>query len=520
MMKPTHHGSRLIVIGAGITGLSTALAWKRSFPDAGHSVIVLEKNNIPGGCVTTFAREGYRFDTTQIIPDVSDLLEYFGVDIPLHRFDHHYARLFLADTASRSTTMIPVPSSHLAFEQSLVQRYPDEADNIAAFFSYCRQMHKELNFLKTEPRWHQLPSILYHCRKILANSNKTYAAFLDRFRFRNEEIREVLDIFSSFSGLSADRCAALLTACAMITTLNGSYRPGKGFIQFPLALKKRLLDLGGELKTQCEVTQILTSSGKVRGVALSDGQVLEADYVVSTVDTKWCYDVLLRDEHDTWQNHAYFEKLRNVRMSPSGFAIQLGLDEGVDLAKYGLDCGYCVLTTGRHAHARMFDAWEKDTLLRSETCFHMGIVSPSTITGGKPNLIIHVVPVPSAYWIQLRQQDYQRYLREKREVADFYIRKADEYLIPGLSSHIRLVDISTPATYKRYIGSPGGSQYDMMPVPSNFGKNRLPSRTPIEGLFIPKFSHGIWPAMQGGLQVVDMITGGKVMGGNASLSHA
>lgn len=81
------------------------------------------------------------------------------------------------------------------------------------------------------------------------------------------------------------------------------------------------------------------------------------------------------------------------------------------------------------------------------------------------------------------------------------------------------MDVSTPATYKRYIGSPTGSQYDMLPLPSNFGKNRLPTRTPVKGLFLPKFNHGIWPSLQAGLQVVDMISGGKIMNGNASLCN-
>jgi hypothetical protein len=89
-------------------------------------------------------------------------------------------------------------------------------------------------------------------------------------------------------------------------------------------------------------------------------------------------------------------------------------------------------------------------------------------------------------------------------------------MIPGLRDHIKLIDVSTPATYARFIGSPTGSNYDMLPVPGNFGKNRLKTRTPVKNLFHPKFSHGIWPSMQAGLQVVDMISGGKIMNGNAA----
>jgi hypothetical protein len=129
------------------------------------------------------------------------------------------------------------------------------------------------------------------------------------------------------------------------------------------------------------------------------------------------------------------------------------------------------------------------------------------------------MPAPTEIWKHLRKTDKEKYIKEKRRVADFFIQKAEEYMIPELRNHIHYVDVSTPATFQRFIGSPTGSQFDMMPVPSNFGKNRLKTRTPVKGLFIPKFSHGIWPCMQAGLQTIDMISGGKIMHGNASYSR-
>jgi phytoene dehydrogenase-like protein len=53
-------------------------------------------------------------------------------------------------------------------------------------------------------------------------------------------------------------------------------------------------------------------------------------------------------------------------------------------------------------------------------------------------------------------------------------------------------DISTPATFARYSGSHTGSIYDMASVPDNFGAHRLPVVTPVRGLLVPKFAHGIF----------------------------
>ncbi len=509
----------MIIIGAGLTGLSTALAWKKIHPQPESRVLVLERNPIPGGCVTTFARQGFKFDTTQIIPNVNDLLEFFDIDIPLKRFEGYYARHFMVDPTHKTVPIYNIPSSVAEFSQSLQEKYPEDAPAIKKFFDYCVAMYAELQWLKTEPRWHQLPSILIHCPKIIANSSKTYQQFLMKFGFKNKEVTRILDTFSSFSGLSGDRCAALLTACAMITTLNGSYRPEKGFIQFPVALKKKAEEFGVEFRFRTTVKQILVNGNKVLGVITEKGGELLAHHVVCTADTKVAYRDLLGYDILKKLSTRFHKKVHEAAMSPSGFSIHLGLDDDINLAALGFNCGYNVLTSGADALSQLFEGWDRDELIQSDNCFHIAAICPSLMTGGKNTLILHVVPVPANYWIRLKQENRMLYDQQKQTVAAFYINKIEQYMIPDLKKHILFTDISTPATYLHYLGTPTGSQYDMLPVPSNFGKNRLPTRTPVKGLFVPKFSHGIWPCMQAGLQVTDMITGGKIMKGNSSYSH-
>lgn len=507
---------KAIIIGAGITGLSTGIAWTKLFPAQEHPVLIIEKQPVVGGCVTTFARSGYRFDTVQIIPDVSEIFRFLGIEVELCKFDPCYARLFLADPSKKEARIFPVASDRNAFEDFLIRIFPDDAPAIRRFFDSCTAMHSELRYLKTEPRVWQLPGILYHCRRIIANSNKTYKRFLTGFGFKNREVFEILNMFSSFSGLSANRCAALLTACALITTLRGSYRPARGFIQFPILLKKVFEERGGKIMLNTTVNRILSREGQVTGVELADGTRLQADIVVSTADTKVTFGQMLGYDKLESLSPVYARKVQQVRMSPSAFTIHLGLDNDLDLKHLGYNCGYNVLTTGHQAHEALFDAWEREQLLMDDDCFHLAVISPSALIGGKPTLIIRVVPVAAKKWIDLRESDYESYVVEKQNVADFYIQKVEEYMIPDLRKHIVYTDIATPATYARYIGSPTGSNYDMMPVPENFGKNRLKTRTPLKNLFVPKFSHGIWPSLQAGLQVVDMVSGGKIMNGNSS----
>lgn len=510
---------KIIIIGAGISGLSTGMAFAMTYDLSENPALIIEKQKIPGGCVTTFARQGYRFDTVQIIPDVSNILKFFEIETELTGFGNTYARLLLVDKQSKKLKPIPIASDRESFEEYLTENYPDNGPQIHRFFDYCTKMHSELNYLKTQPGFFDIINILFRCRKILSNSGKTYKQFLDKFGFTNPEVLEILDTFSSFSGLSGNRCASLLTACAMVTTLKGSYRPVKGFISFPQLLRKKFEEKGGTVLTGTGVKRIITENNKVTGVELEDGRKIKATYVVSTADTRITFEKLLGMDVLQKAGKIYARKVKNAEMSPSAFAIHLGLDDSIDLKKYGLNCGYSVFTTGRATHEKIFDQWESGGQLMSEDEFHFGIISPSAITGGKQTLIFHVVPANSEKWIKLRETNYELYCEEKMCVADFYTDLVCRYLIHDLRSHILFTDVATPATYARYTGTPDGSNFDMMPVPVNFGKNRLSIKTPVKNLFQSRFSHGIWPSMQAGLQIVDMISGGKIMNGNTSLGE-
>lgn len=69
----------IVVIGAGLTGLSTAFNLKR----AGHDVLVLEKQNRVGGQIRTYTEDGYTFESgpnTGVVsfPEVAELFQDLG----------------------------------------------------------------------------------------------------------------------------------------------------------------------------------------------------------------------------------------------------------------------------------------------------------------------------------------------------------------------------------------------------------------------------------------------------------
>ena len=503
----------VVVVGGGIAGLSTAIAYAKNANVGANPILVLEKAPKVGGMVTSFKRDGYLFDTVQMIPEVTHLFEYFGVDLPLRRFEGHCARLFLADPASGTAERVDIPSGISPFKEMLMARFPDSGTSAAQLVDYSAALYDELKHLRMESSWLGNLSMLLNCRRIIASTNLTFQRYMNKFGVIDPALREIFEIFTAFAGMPAERVPALLVASVMTSTLRGCYRPTRGFIKLPHVLRKRAEALGAEIRCKSRVEKIVVEDGAVKGVVLEGGDVIAANYVVTAMDTKVALLALVGEAQLRRAEPTYAERLNSIKMSPSSMTISLGLDDHLDLAGLGMDCGYNVITTGKGTFEKMFQAFDRGEIGYSDRCFHTAAISPSLTTGGKQTIIIRVVPMPVADWVDLRNRDPQRYAERKKETADFFISQVERYLIPSLTRHIKVIDIASPATFERYVGTPTGSIYDMAPYPDNFGRTRLKLKTPIKGLLLPKFTHGIYGGLQAGIHTADHILGGAVCKG-------
>jgi len=505
----------LIVIGGGMTGLSTALTWAINNDIKKDPVLLIEKEPKTGGYVTSYKREGFLFDTCQMIPNLSDILEYFGIEIDLKKFKGYYMRIFIVDPKTDEVKVLELPSGLETFKKQLMEKYPDNATEISKFLDYSRTMYLELFNLKMEPSVADIFKTLIKCPKIVKNASKTFKEYFTKFSITEHEVIEIFNVFAEFSALPSEQVSALVPIAAMNSLLDGAFRPTKGFNEFSRKIEDRMKSLGGELLLNTKVIKILVEEGKVKGVKLENGEEIYSDYVVTTVDPKLAMINMVGLDVIRELDKKYAKKVEEVKMSCSSMNLSIGVDNEIDLKALGLDCGYNVITSGGDAYDRLFDSYEKGEIGFNNNRFHLGVICPSLTTGGKPNLTVRITPVPLGNWLELRENDAEEYKKEKLRWAEFFIDKVEKYLIPDLRKHIKTLDISTPATYARYSGSPTGSVYDMAPYTNNFGRTRLKMRTPIEGLFQPKFVHGVFGCLLAGMQVNDMILDGKIMNGYA-----
>ena len=450
-----------------------------------------------------------------MISNVSDILEYFGIAIDFHEYSRDFIRILRVDPATKKVQTFELYSEGKSFEEQLFKLFPKEAEKLKKLFDYSLAMFHEIYGLKYAPGFSDILKMLVTCPKVVRNRNKTFTQYLKMFNIDNPDINLMFQVFSAMCGLPNDKIAALLTVGVLYSLKEKAYRPKGPFIEIPQKMEERYRKLGGQLLLKSEVDKIIVERGAVQGIRLKGGSLIYSRNVISTVDVNTTMKDLIGMDTVRSVNPHYARKIESIKMTTSTFTVNLGIDNASILTDHGLPCGYGLLTINNDAYPKLYPAFEKNEFKVTEGCFYIGFSCPPPSERDKPVLSIQVAPLPVDDWVRLRNNDRENYLQQKEKTADLLIGIVEKYLVPGLRQHIVVKDISTPATFVRYSGSPTGSIYDMAAIPDNFGANRLPVVTPIKGLLVPKFAHGVFGAMNSGLQAIDILLDGEVMHGNS-----
>jgi len=499
----------LVIIGCGISGLSSGLMWQKNTRE--KRTLILEKNSYPGGYSTAYERNGYVFETTQLFPDIIDMVNYLGVDISLKQYEGNFMRRLVVDGEEVTEYKIPAGAEH--FTGYLVKTFPDDAEKIRLLMAYSVDMFRQVRKLKANARLADKLLIPFQAPKVVLNLNRTYSDLLDKFGIDNPKLREVMETFTSFSGVPSARASSIMATGAMLSSMTRCFRPYGFFDEFPAKMAQLFQERGGEIRFDSPVEKIVVEEGIAVGVRVrGEADLIRAGKIITTVDPMLAMRQLVGDEH---LPENYVRVLEQTVMSVSSINVALGLDDKIDLSVLDLDYPYNVVSTGLGTAEKLFDGFLAGDHAFTEDCFHMAVICPSLTTGAKNTVTLRCTPFALGKWSEWRKNDMERYRREKEKWGDFFIAIAEKYFIPDLGKHIVVKDIATPATYQRYSGSPTGSLYDMASLVTQFGPKRLPMKTPVKNLLQPKFSHGLYGTMMNGVQVVDLLLDRKFNNGNS-----
>jgi phytoene desaturase len=292
----------VVVMGAGLAGLSAACY----LTGRGYDVIVVEREQLPGGRAGLLHQSGFTFDsgpTVLTMPDLiadairaatGDLSADLGQLFPMRRLNPVYRASF----ADGSTINVRYGREAMREE---IARTCGSVD-AAAFDSYVDWLRRlyVLEMPNFIDRNFDSPLGLLSSPNALAQlvrlgAFKRLGAAV-RKRFADPRLHRLFSFQAMYAGLAPDSALALYAVITYMDTIEGVWFPEGGIHAVPTLMAQVAEKAGVTFRYGETVEAVLRSpTGRVAGVRTLSGERIMADAVVCTIDFPTAYQQLLGD---------------------------------------------------------------------------------------------------------------------------------------------------------------------------------------------------------------------------------
>jgi phytoene dehydrogenase-like protein len=506
-----------VVIGAGLGGLSTAAFLATN----GRRTLVLEQNQVVGGCSQVFRRQGNKYEFDVGVHYIGDCAPGGTVDRLMHGLGLQdrieFAEL---DPDGFSTITLPgvsfrVPRGWQAYEDRLAATFPDEEDGVRRCVSTLRTVAEEIRSGRPDGLRHAVTRA-GRLRSTLWWGLRPLASLYDACGL-SQEARTVIAGESGDYGTPPSKAPVALHAGFLDHYLKaGAYYPKGGGQVIAARLTEVIAAHGGTVRTKARVRRILLEDGRAVGVRLADGEEIHSPVVVSNADIRRTYlELVGRDELP----RRLRRKAEGFRMALPLFSLYLAVDFDVrDRLPNSTSWIYPhadIETIYADAYAGRVPA-EVPVFMTSGT-----LKDPDgdhTAPPGHSTLeLMTIAPADHGTWGvgegPVAGERYSRtasYLAVKEKLAEAVLDTAS-LVIPDLREHIVYRDASTPITQERFTLSTGGACYGLEMTLDQLGPFRPNVTTPIPGLYLAgastKHQHGIVATLNGGAGTAGAVLG-------------
>jgi phytoene desaturase len=318
---------RVVVVGAGLAGLSAALR----LAGAGREVVVLERDQVPGGrngLLELAAPDGsgsYRFDTGPTVltmPDlIADALDCVGERLEDWLELTPVDPLYRAYYPDGSTLDVKADAGAMADEVERVCG-PAEAQGYLRYVDFVSTLYRyEMNDFIDRNIDSPLDLLTPNLARLAAIGGfRRLAPKVEQY-LKDPRTQRVLSFQSMYAGLSPYDALAIYAVIAYMDSVAGVYFPKGGMHAVPRALAGAADKHGVEMRYGTTVTRVLVEHGRAVGVETADGERIGADVVVLNPDLPVAYRELLPPE-------ATPRRVKSLSYSPSCFLLLAGSTQG------------------------------------------------------------------------------------------------------------------------------------------------------------------------------------------------
>ncbi len=456
---------RVIIVGGGLAGLTAGIYLAKQ----GVPSLILEKTASVGGNLTGWHRQGFTVDNcihwltgTREGTALYRLWEEIGA---LGEGKPVYRPPFLYRSEGDRGEEITFSRHPDRTREEMLALSPVDRAPVDRFFSAVGEIYEGILSGKLFRRPESFLRVAALCPETLSHFSA---------RMQHPLLRAAMTDY-----IGGDFSAAALAFVLAHFAADNADIPSGGSLAMAEGVKSTYLRLGGEIRVNTPVSEILLSGGRALGVRTKGGELLLSPAVIAACDPAVTFGGLTnlplphrllrhyrrRDAFPIFSSfHAAFRVKRDT-LPLSGtvtFPVRPFLIDGGERHR---------LTVRAYSHEPTFSPGG-ESLLQCMLFLH----EPSC-----------------REWIALRHKDRERYRRKKETLADtLRMRIGERY--PVLSEDISTLDTWTPATYHRYFGGIYGSYMSFALTGKAIPLSASP-RTAGEGLFLATQ----WATPPGGL---------------------
>jgi phytoene desaturase len=308
----------VVVVGGGVGGLAASIRLRV----AGHHVTMVERNDIVGGKLATFVRDGFSFDvgpSLLTLPHVFD--EVFRLagtsldeQLDLIRLDPQFQYFW------RNGSTLVVPDDPDATADAFDEFAAGAGDQWRTFDKNGQRIwdvSERTFFAGPMSNPIALMQRMQSPRDLLAIDAMRTLRRAARDSFDDDRLRQWAGRYATYSGSSPAHAPATLGCIPHIESRYGCWYPMGGLGALRDAFERVARSVGVDVRTSTDVVAITSTPDRVTGVELSDGTFVDAPVVVANVDARHLYTDLLPDA-------AALTKVRQAGQSTSGFVLCVG----------------------------------------------------------------------------------------------------------------------------------------------------------------------------------------------------
>ena len=427
MRKVSGATNKVVIVGAGLGGLSTALR----LAGAGREVTIIEREAVPGGRNGLLVDQGYRFDTgptvltmPSLIDDalsavgekLSDWLELIPLR-PLYRaFYHDGSQLdVFPDTQEMEAEIARVIS-------------PDEALGYRKYVDFVTKLYKyEMNDFIDRNIDSPLQLLTPNLARLIALGGFRRLAPKVSQYLKDPRTQKVYSFQAMYAGVSPQQALAIYAVIAYMDSVNGVFFPKGGMHAVPRALAGAAEKHGVKIRYSTTVSSVATKNGRATGVITDTDEYIPADVVVLNPDLPIAYRELLdREPLD----------IKRLSYSPSCVVMLVGSNKSYEhIAHHNIHFG---------------QSWDGvfDELIKKKTFMSDPSLLVTVPTYDDPSLAPHG---KSSYYVLFPTPNLHSAIdwkRERNRYRDEMVRVLEARGYTGFGESIEVEHLTTPVEWR------------------------------------------------------------------------